>query len=95
MHPVFRTHPETGKKALFVTQAFVERIEGLTNKESEAILMQLYSHASDEKFRYEHKWHNGDMVVWDNRCVQHYAVHDHGDKTRTLHRITVSGSKPY
>ena len=95
LHPVFRTHPETGKKALFVTQAFVERIEGLTNKESEAILMQLYSQASDEKFRYEHKWHNGDMVVWDNRCVQHYAVHDHGDKTRTLHRITVSGSKPY
>ena len=95
LHPVFRTHPETGKKALFVTQAFVERIEGLNDKESEEILMKLYFHASDEKFCYEHKWHNGDMVVWDNRCVQHYAVHDHGNKTRTLHRITVCGSKPY
>ncbi len=95
LHPVFRTHPETGKKALFVTQAFVERIEGLNNKESEEILMKLYSHTSDKKIRYEHKWHNGDMVVWDNRCVQHYAIHDHGNKTRTLYRITVSGSKPY
>jgi len=94
-HPVFRTHPETGKKALFVTQAFVERIEGLSDKESGEILIKLYSHASHERFRYEHKWHNGDMVVWDNRCVQHFAIHDHGDKIRTLHRITVSGSKPY
>ena len=94
-HPVFRTHPETGKKALYVTQAFVESIDGLTSTESEEILKKLYSHASDEKFIYEHKWHNRDMVVWDNRCVQHFAVHDHGDKTRTLHRITVSGSKPY
>ena len=94
-HPVFRTHPETRKKALFVTQAFVERIEGLTDKESEEILLKLYKQASHETFIYEHKWHNGDMVVWDNRCVQHFAVHDHGNKTRTLHRITVSGSKPY
>ena len=94
-HPVFRTHPETGKKALFVTRAFVERIDGLSNEENEEVLAKLYTQASDEKFRYEHKWHNGDMVVWDNRCVQHYAVHDHGDKTRTLQRITVSGSKPY
>ena len=94
-HPVFRTHPETGKRALFVTQAFVERIEDLSDEESQEILSKLYAQASDKKFRYEHKWHNGDMVVWDNRCVQHFAVHDHGDKTRTLHRITVSGSKPY
>ena len=94
-HPLFRTHPETGKRALFVTQAFVERIEGLSDNESQEILTKLYAQASDKKFRYEHKWHNGDMVVWDNRCVQHFAVHDHGDKTRTLHRITVSGSKPY
>ena len=94
-HPVFRTHPETKKKALFVTQAFVERIEGLSDKESQETLAKLYVQASDKKFRYEHKWHNGDVVVWDNRCVQHFAVHDHGDETRTLHRITVSGSKPY
>ena len=70
-------------------------IRDRTSTESEEILKKLYSHASDEKFIYEHKWHNRDMVVWDNRCVQHFAVHDHGDKTRTLHRITVSGSKPY
>ena len=94
-HPVFRTHPETKKKALFVTQAFVERIEGLSDKESQETLAKLYVQASDKKFRYEHKWHNGDVVIWDNRCVQHFAVHDHGDETRTLHRITVSGSKPY
>ena len=94
-HPVFRTHPETNKKALYVTQAFVEKIDELPVDESEELLGLLYSHCSKKEFIYEHKWHNGDLVVWDNRCVQHYAVHDHGNKTRTLHRITVNGSKPF
>ena len=94
-HPIFRTHPETDKKALYVTQAFVEKIEGLSNKESEDLLSLLYEHCSKKEFIYEHKWHNGDLVIWDNRCVQHFAVHDHGNQTRTLHRITVNGSKPY
>jgi len=94
-HPIFRTHPETDKKALYVTQAFVEKIEGLSNKESEDLLSLLYEHCSKKEFIYEHKWHKGDLVIWDNRCVQHFAVHDHGNQTRTLHRITVNGSKPY
>ena len=94
-HPIFRTHPETNKKALYVTQAFVEKIDGLPVDESEELLALLYSHCSKKEFIYEHKWHNGDLVVWDNRCVQHYAVHDHGNQTRTLHRITVDGSKPF
>jgi len=95
LHPIFRTHPETNMKALYVTEAFVKKIEELKKQESEATLKKLYSVANNKKFQYEHRWRNGDMVVWDNRCVQHYAVHDHGDKTRTLNRITVEGSRPY
>jgi taurine dioxygenase len=94
-HPIFREHPETGKKALYVTEAFVREIKDLDSKESQRILGLLYKHASKENFIYRHKWSNGDLVVWDNRSVQHYAEHGYGDKTRTMHRLTTSGSKPF
>jgi|TARA_B110000914_G_scaffold140509_1_gene122994 taurine dioxygenase len=95
LHPIFRTHPDNGRKALFVTQAFVENIEGLGEKKSEDTLAILYSAACKEEFIYRHKWSKGDLLIWDNRSVQHFAEHGYGDKVRTMHRITTSGSKPF
>jgi taurine dioxygenase len=94
-HPIFREHPETGRKALYVTEAFVKSIHGLESEESQDILQKLYSHASQENFLYRHKWTKGDLLVWDNRSVQHFAEHGYGDKVRRMHRITTSGSKPF
>lgn len=94
-HPVFREHPETGKKALYVTEAFVRSIKDLDSAESQRILDLLYKQASKEEYIYRHKWSNGDLVVWDNRSVQHYAEHGYGDATRRMHRLTTSGSKPF
>ena len=94
-HPIFREHPETGKKALYVTEAFVKSIKDLDSAESRRILDLLYKQASKEEYIYRHKWSNGDLVVWDNRSVQHYAEHGYGDATRTMHRLTTSGSKPF
>ena len=77
-HPIFREHPETGKKALFVTEAFVSSIKDFDSKESQRILEILYKQAIKEEYIYRHKWSNGDLVVWDNRSVQHYAEHGYG-----------------
>ena len=94
-HPIFRSHPETGKKAIYVTEAFVKEIKGLESEDSQKILQTLYEHATQEKYIYRHKWSKGDLVIWDNRSVQHFAEHGYGDKERTMHRLTTSGSKPF
>ena len=62
---------------------------------SEETLAILYSAASKEEFTYRHKWSKGDLLIWDNRSVQHFAEHGYGNKVRTMHRITTSGSKPF
>ena len=95
LHPVIRTHPDSKKKALYVTQAFVEKIEEMDIKKSEDTLAILYSAASKEEFTHRHKWSKGDLLIWDNRSVQHFAEHGYGNKVRTMHRITTSGSKPF
>ena len=94
-HPIFREHPETGKKALYVTEAFVKSIKDMDSRESQRILEILSQHACKKEYIYRHKWSNGDLIVWDNRSVQHYAEHGYGDQTRTMHRLTTSGSKPF
>jgi taurine dioxygenase len=93
-HPVVRTHPESGRKALYVTEAFVKKIKGLDSITSQETLRKLYQHASNKDYIYRHKWTAGDLVVWDNRCVLHYAEHGYGDNARTMHRITTTGSRP-
>ena len=95
VHPVARTHPETGRKALYVCRAFTRRFAGWTADESAGLLRFLYERSARPDFTYRHRWQPGDVVLWDNRCVLHYAIHDHGDTARLLHRVTVRGERPF
>lgn len=94
VHPVVRTHPETERRCLFVNSLFTMRFEGMTSAESVALLTYLTTHAVSPDFCYRHRWQPGDVLMWDNRCTQHYAVHDHGDAARVLYRTTVTGDRP-
>lgn len=94
-HPVVRTHDETGERALYVCRAFTKKFVGWRKKESEALLDYLYAHSVSPEFQGRHQWHKGDLVMWDNRCLLHYAVHDHADdQPRKIHRVQVEGSAP-
>ncbi len=93
-HPVVRTHPETGRRALFVNRAFVVGLADMTPEESEPLLAFLYDRATRPDLTMRHSWRPGDLVVWDNRSVQHFAIHDYGDAKRTMHRVTVIGDEP-
>ncbi len=94
-HPIVRTHPETGRKALFVSEGFAASIEGLSEGESEEILKFLFSHSTQPQFLYRHQWQAGDLVFWDNRAVIHLAVGCPPEERRTLYRTTVKGDRPY
>ncbi len=94
VHPVVRTHPETGRKALYVNAAFTVAFEDMTPEESRPLLRFLLDGGTLLDLTVRHAWRPGDLVMWDNRSVMHHAIHDHGDATRTLHRITVEGDEP-
>ena len=94
-HPVVRTHPESQKKALYVNPAFVVGLADMTRKESEPLLAFLYAHCTRPDLTMRHRWEKGDLVIWDNRSVQHFAVHDYGTQNRTMHRVTVNGDEPF
>jgi taurine dioxygenase len=94
VHPVVRTHPETGRKALFVNAGFTRRFEDMTEQESRPLLRYLVDQATQPDLVYRHHWSPGDVVVWDNRCVMHFAVHDYGDRPRVMHRVAVVGDRP-
>ena len=94
-HPVVRTHDESGKRALYVCKAFTNKFIGWRKTESEALLEFLYEHSVSPEFQARHHWQKGDLVMWDNRCLLHYAVHDHAeDEPRTIHRLQVEGEAP-
>ncbi len=96
-HPAVRTHPETGRKALYVSPGFALNFVGMTEDESRPILEFLYGHAVNPRFVYRHKWRANDIVFWDNRSLMHYAVqdYDHANDRRHMHRTTISGDEPY
>ena len=95
VHPLVRTHPETGRKALYVGhRETAQLIEGMTAEESRPLLDFLYAHSTQPDNFYRHMWQQGDVVMWDNRCTMHYAVHDYGDAERVLNRITMEGEVP-
>jgi len=93
-HPTVRTHPETGRKALFVNQAHTARFEGWTEEESEPLLQYLYKHQVKPEFTCRFQWRPGSIAFWDNRCAQHYPINDYHGFKRRMHRITLAGDTP-
>ena len=93
-HPIIRTHPVTGKKALYVNRGFTRRIVGVSRDESEGMLRFLFDHAENDLFQCRFKWRANSIAFWDNRCVQHRAMWDYWPATRSGHRVTVKGDKP-
>jgi taurine dioxygenase len=92
VHPVVRRHDERGDDALYVCRAFTQRFVGWRRSESRGLLEFLFEHGARPDFQARHSWRPGDLVIWDNRSVLHYAVHDHGDEPRTIHRVQVQGA---
>ena len=93
-HPVIRTHPESGRKALFVNSMFTTRIAGLPKPESDAILRFLFEHVQQPQFQCRFRWQQNSMAFWDNRCVQHQAIWDYWPQTRSGYRVTIKGDRP-
>lgn len=94
-HPVVRTHPETGERALYVNCAFTTHIKGLSEKESNWLLQHLYDQASIPEYQVRFRWRPNSIAFWDNRSCQHYAVGDYAPAPRNMERVTVIGDKPF
>ena len=90
-HPVVRTNPKTGRKALFVSRNWVSRIEGLSERENEVLKPFLFDHQRDPMFQCRFSWKPGSVAFWDNRWAQHYAVPDYTGERRIMQRITIAG----
>lgn len=93
-HPVVRTHPETGRPALYVNSMFTTRIDQLKPEESENLLRFLLNHVESPYYQARFKWSENDVAVWDNRCAQHRAIWDYWPHKRTGHRVSVRGTHP-
>jgi taurine dioxygenase len=94
-HPVVRTHPESGRKALFVNPFFTLGFADMSESESAPVLKYLYEVATRPENIYRHRWAKGDVLMWDNRCAMHYAIKDYDETTpRYLHRTTAAGDRP-
>lgn len=94
VHPVARTHPVTGRKALFVNRIFTSRIMELAKPESDAVLAMLFSHIEQPEFQCRFQWQVNSVAFWDNRCVQHHALWDYFPQRRRGMRVTIKGDKP-
>jgi taurine dioxygenase len=92
VHPVVRTHEETGRKALYVNRLMSVRIEGMQEAESDATLDLLVDHSEKSEFVYSHVWRKGDLIIWDNRCSSHARTDFPADQRRLLLRTTVRGT---
>ena len=94
IHPVIRTHPETGRQAIYVNVGHTIRFDGMTVAESEPILAFLFTHLMRPEFTCRFHWQAGSLAVWDNRCSQHLAMNDYHGHRRVMHRITIAGGAP-
>jgi len=94
-HPVVRTHPVTGRKAIFVNPQFTVKIVGLNDDESEALLKLLYAQVHVPEYQFRLRWKPGTIVFWDNRSTQHYAANDYYPNRRHMERVAVVGDRPF
>jgi taurine dioxygenase len=94
-HPVVRTHPVSGRKALYVNRGFTTRITQLKRPESAALLELLYQHIETPEYQCRFRWQVNSIAFWDNRCVQHHAMWDYFPQRRHGHRVTIKGDKPF
>ncbi|MDR3534096.1 MAG: TauD/TfdA family dioxygenase [Rhodopila sp.] len=95
LHPIVRTHPENGRKSIFINPIRIEGIVGLDHREALPLLDELLEHATREEFQYRHEWRPGDLVMWDNRCLLHKANGDYDmEQTRYLYRVMLQGDVP-
>lgn len=95
IHPIVRTHPESGRKSLYINPIRIESIVGMDEPEALALLDELLAHATQRDHEYRHKWRLGDLTIWDNRCLLHKANGDYDmDQTRYLYRVMLRGSVP-
>jgi taurine dioxygenase len=93
-HPVVRTHPETGRRALYVNVAHTARFQDMTEEESAPLLQFLFQHQVKPEFTCRFSWRPGSLAFWDNRCTQHNPVNDYHGYRRVMHRITLAGDRP-
>jgi len=93
-HPLVRTHPVTGEKAIFVNELFTTGLVGLSQAEADAILGFLFRHVQRGDFQCRFRWRKNSMAFWDNRCTQHLAIWDYFPETRSGYRVTIKGDRP-
>ncbi len=94
VHPVLRTHPETGRTAIYVNRTFTREILGISKAESQYLLSFLWDHCEQVDFQVRYRWNKNDLVFWDNRCLMHHAVWDYWPAERKGRRVTIKGDKP-
>ena len=94
VHPVVRTHDETGRRSLYVNETHTLCLQGMTREESLALLEFVFEHVKKPEFWFRLRWEAGTLAVWDNRCTQHYALNDYQGQRRVMHRIIAEGPHP-
>jgi taurine dioxygenase len=95
IHPVVRTHPRSGRQALYVNPSFTTHINELSHTESRALLKMLYEHQQRPELQVRFQWTQNAIAIWDNRCTQHFALWDYWPEERKGHRVTIQGERPY
>jgi len=96
LQPIVRTHPETGRQALYISPRFTIGIADMPDSEAQPLLDKLFAVMMDERFHYRHHWQDQDLVIWDNRCLNHQACGGYSlPDIRRMHRTTIRGDRPF